>query len=149
LSPKLRREADKSNNKMNNLNIIERHNKDVTVLDLTGKIKMGDDIAKLGMALRVIVGDGEKKILLNMAGISYIDSSGLGEMIAVYHAVQKSGGELKLLHLTDRVSELMVITKLLTVFESFDSEDEAVYSFQTVSVNPEIRQSDFVTGKLD
>jgi len=134
---------------MKNLNIIERHNGQVTVLDLTGKIKIGDDIAKLGMALRVVVGDGEKNILLNMAGISYIDSSGLGELITVYNTVQKSGGELKLLHLTDRVSELMVITKLLTVFESFDKEDEAVNSFQTASVSPRIGQSDLVTGKLD
>ena len=130
---------------MNNLNIIERHNQNVAILDLTGKIKMGDEIGKLGMALQVVSADGAKNILLNMAGISYIDSSGLGELISVYHAIKKRGGELKLLHLTDRVSELMVITKLLTVFESFDSEDEAVRSFQTVSVG----QTEFVTGKLD
>jgi len=134
---------------MNNLNIIERHNQNVTILDLTGKIKIGDEIGKLGMALQVVAADGKKRILLNMAGVSYIDSSGLGELIAVYHAVKRRGGELKLLHLTDRVSELMVITKLLTVFDSFDSEEEAVGSFQTASVDPEIGQSDFVTGKLN
>lgn len=134
---------------MNNLNIIERHHGQVTILDLTGKIKMGDDLSKLGTALRVVGGDGSRHILLNLAGISYIDSSGLGELIAVYHAVQNRGGELKLLHLTDRVSELMVITKLLTVFEAYDSEDEAVSSFQTAVVNPENGESDFVTGKLD
>ncbi|HEY8560361.1 MAG TPA: STAS domain-containing protein [Pyrinomonadaceae bacterium] len=130
---------------MNNLNIVERHNQNVAVLDLTGKIKMGDDIGKLGMALQVVGSDGVKNVLLNMAGISYIDSSGLGELIAVYHAVKRRGGELKLLHLTDRVSQLMVITKLLTVFESFDGEDEAVRSFQTVSKG----QTESVTGKLD
>lgn len=135
---------------MNKLNIIERHHEHVTVLDLAGKIKMGDDLVKLGMALRFIVGEGEKNILLNMAGISYIDSSGLGELISVYNAVQKSGGELKLLHLTDRVSQLMIITKLLTVFESFDSEEAAINSFQTGALNnPQIGPPDIVTGKLD
>ena len=134
---------------MNNLNIIERHTGSVTILDLTGKIRMGEDTAKLTKALRVVVADGEKNILLNMAGISYIDSSGLGELVAGYNSLQKSGGELKLLHLTDRVSELMVITKLLTVFESFDNEAEAVDSFQNSSENTKIRPSDRVTGKLD
>lgn len=134
---------------MNNLNIIERHDGNVTILDLTGKIRMGEDTAKLTMALRVVVADGEKNILLNMAGISYIDSSGLGELVAGYNSLQKSGAELKLLHLTDRVSELMVITKLLTVFEVFDNETEAVNSFQASSENIAVAQSDFVTGKLD
>ena len=134
---------------MNNLNIIERHEGNVTILDLAGKIRMGEDTAKLTLALRVVVADGEKNILLNMAGISYIDSSGLGELVASYNSLQKSGGELKLLHLTDRVSELMVITKLLTVFEVFDDETEAVNSFQVSSENIAVAQSDFVTGKLD
>lgn len=134
---------------MNNLNIIERHNRNVTVLDLAGKIKMGEDLAKLAMTLRVVVADGEKNILLNMADISYIDSSGLGELVAGYDSLQKSGGELKLLHLTERVSELMMITKLLTVFEAFDDETEAVNSFQTFPENIEAHTSELVTGKLD
>ena len=134
---------------MNNLNIIERHHQNVTILDLAGKIRMGDDIAKLTMALRVVVADGAKNILLNMAGITYIDSSGLGELVAGYTTLQRSGGELKLLHLTDRVSELMIITKLLTVFEAFDDEMEAVNSFQVSSENTEGSKSEFVTGKLD
>ena len=134
---------------MNNLSIKERFNRTVTILDLTGNIKMGDDVIKLKTALRVIVKEGKNNVLLNMADISYIDSSGLGELVAGFFTLQKNGGELKLLHLTARVSELMVITKLLTVFEAFELEEEAVNSFQTASVNIETGPSTFVTGKLD
>lgn len=134
---------------MKNLNITERHNRNVTILDLAGNIRMGDDLSKLRTALRVIASEGEKNILLNMADIVYIDSSGLGELVAGYVALQKNGGELKLFNLTDRVSELMVITKLLTVFAVFNSEAEAVDSFQETFENIETKQSDFVTGKLD
>ena len=134
---------------MKNLKIIERHNQNVTILDLAGNIRMGDDITKIRTALRGIVADGEKNILLNMKDIVYIDSSGLGELVAGYVRVQKNGGELKLFNLTDQVSELMVITKLLTVFAVFNSEAEAVNSFQKTPENIKTRQSDFVTGKLD
>lgn len=134
---------------MKNLNIIERHNGNVTILDLAGNIRMGDDLTKLRTALRVIAGDGEKNILLNMADVVYIDSSGLGELVAGYVSLQKNGGELKLFNLTDQVSELMIITKLLTVFAVFNSEAEAISSFQNTSEIIETEQSDFVTGKLD
>ena len=110
---------------------------------------MGDDITKLAISLRVVVADGEKNILLNMADISYSDSSGLGEFVAGYNSLQKSGGKLTLLHLTDRVSDLMMITNLLTIFELFDDETEAVNSFQTSPENTGTRASELVTGKLD
>lgn len=134
---------------MNKLTIIQRHHQDVTILDLAGNVKIGEDIVKLRQALRVLITEGEKKILLNLAGISQIDSSGLGELVAGYISLQKSGGELKLLNLTKRVNELMMITKLLTVFDSFEDEQEAIISFQTTSKNKEPNQSEIATAKLD
>jgi anti-sigma B factor antagonist len=73
---------------------------------------------------------GKKKVLLNLAGVKYIDSSGIGELIANYTTISRQGGQLKLLKLTDRVQNLLVITKLLTVFDSYDDEAEALKSFQ-------------------
>jgi anti-sigma B factor antagonist len=134
---------------MNNLNITERHNQTVTILDLKGNIRMGDDIIKLRKALRLIAGEGEKNILLNLADVSHIDSSGLGELVAGYVALQKSGGELKLLHLTKRIKELMMITNLVTIFEVYENEEDAVNSFQINSEYMETKQSGYVTGKLD
>lgn len=134
---------------MSDLTIIQRHHHDVTILDLAGKINIGEDIVQFRKTLRVLTAEGEKKILLNLADISQIDSSGLGELVAGYLSLQKSGGELKLLNLTKRVSELMMITKLLTVFDSFENEEEAINSFQTPSENDQVKQSDIVSGKLD
>ena len=134
---------------MNNLNITERHNNNVTILDLAGKIGLGEESIKLRTALRVLTEKGEKNILLNLANVSLIDSSGLGELVAGYASLKKSGGELKLLHLTDRVSELMMITKLLTIFDVYENEEAAVSSFQTASENIETEQSASVTGKLN
>jgi anti-sigma B factor antagonist len=118
---------------MNNLTITERRSGSVTVLDLTGNIRLGEGNVELHNFLRSLVEKGERKVLLNLAQVTYIDSSGLGELVAGYTTLQKNGGELKLLHLTDRVNELMVITKLLTVFEVFDDEQEAVSSFSAPS----------------
>jgi anti-sigma B factor antagonist len=119
---------------MNNLNISERRNQSVTILDLMGNIRIGESNVELHNILRFLVEKGEKKILLNLGDVSYIDSSGLGELVAGYTTLQKAGGEMKLLNLTKRVTELMVITKLLTVFEIFDNETEAVGSFNNFSV---------------
>jgi len=119
---------------MNNLNISERRSQSVTILDLKGNIRIGEGNIELHNILRLLVEKGEKKILLNLADVSYIDSSGLGELVAGYTTLQKAGGEMKLLNLTKRVTELMVITKLLTVFEIFDNETEAVESFNNLSV---------------
>lgn len=134
---------------MNKLTIIQRHQQDVTILDLVGNVKMGEDVVKLRQALRILITEGEKKILLNLAGISLIDSSGLGELVAGYISLQKIGGELKLLNLTTRVSELMMITKLLTVFDSFEDEGEAINSFQIAPKNNDSKQSDIETAKLE
>lgn len=118
---------------MKNLKITERKVNDVTILDLAGSIRLGDDSSKLRNALRIIEGDGAKNILLNLADVSTIDSSGLGELVAGFVSIKKSGGNLKLFNLTERVSELMVITKLLTVFDVFETEEEAIAGFHGVS----------------
>ncbi len=133
---------------MNNLTITERRNGSVTVLDLTGNIRLGEGNIELHNILRFLVEKGERKVLLNLAQVIYIDSSGLGELVAGYTTLQKSGGELKLLHLTERVNELMVITKLLTVFEVFDSEQEAINSFSTLS-DESVTEETVITGKLN
>lgn len=118
---------------MNNLNIAERRSDSVVILDLEGKIRLGQGNLELHESLRRLVETGEKKILLNLANVSNIDSSGLGELIAGYATLQKNGGDLKLFNLTDRVSELMMITKLLTVFEVYDNEEQAIESFKSSS----------------
>jgi anti-sigma B factor antagonist len=132
---------------MNNLEITERRNGNVTVLDLQGNIRLGEGNIELHNILRFLVEKGERRILLNLAGVTNIDSSGLGELVAGFATLQKNGGELKILRLTERVHELMVITKLLTVFDVFENEQEAIDSFpQTV---PENEPEEVVTGKLD
>lgn len=134
---------------MKNLSITERRTGSVIILDLKGNIRLGEGSRELHKAIRLIVEEGEKKLLLNLAEVSYIDSSGLGEIVAGYSTLQKIGGEMKLLNLTDRVSELMVITKLLTVFEVYEDEDQAINSFQDVSEYIKLNQSAFITGRLD
>jgi anti-sigma B factor antagonist len=131
---------------MNNLSITERRSGSVTVLDLKGNIRLGEGNIELHNILRFLVEKGERRVLLNLGEVTYIDSSGLGELVAGYTTLQKNGGELKILRLTERVHELMVITKLLTVFDVYDNEDEAVNSFQPVS---EITEPEVITGKLN
>ncbi|HVE58796.1 MAG TPA: STAS domain-containing protein [Pyrinomonadaceae bacterium] len=134
---------------MTNLIITERRSGSVTVLDLKGNIRLGEGNIELHNILRFLVEKGERRVLLNLAEVSYIDSSGLGELVAGYTTLQKHQGELKLLHLTVRVRELMVITKLLTVFDVYDSETEAINSFQPESQNAETEPETLATGKLN
>ena len=114
---------------MAQLNIKERQAGDVAILDLDGDVRMGDSATALRGAIRSLVAGGNQKILLNLAGVKYIDSSGIGELIANYTTVGRSG-QLKLMHLTDKVQDLLVITKLLTVFDVYDDEAEALSSFK-------------------
>ena len=116
---------------MKDLKIAERRIEDVVVLDLTGQIKIGENTLKLRNVLREYVQSGEKKVLLNLDGITHIDSSGLGDLVSGFVSFENKGGFLKLLNLTEHVSELMMITKLLTVFETFTNEEEAIRSFKT------------------
>ena len=114
---------------MAELSINKRQAGDVAILDLNGEVRIGDSATALRSAIRELVAAGNQKILLNLAGVRYIDSSGIGELIANYTTVGRNGGKLKLLSLTDRVQDLLVITKLLTVFDVYDNEAEALSSF--------------------
>ncbi len=118
---------------MKDLTITERSREDVLILDLAGQILIGDNTIKLRTTLRDYAAKGVKKLIVNLAEVTHIDSSGLGDLVSGHVSLEKNGGALKLLHLTDRVSELMMITKLLTVFETYDDEEAAVRSFQTAS----------------
>ena len=102
---------------------------DVSVMDVAGRITLGEGSAALRDALREMVGKNQKKILLNLGEVSYIDSSGIGELVSGFTTVTNSGGTLKLLNLNKRVKDLLQITKLYTVFEVFDDETKAVRSF--------------------
>jgi anti-sigma B factor antagonist len=115
---------------MAELDVSERQAGDVTILDLSGEVRIGDSSVALRNSIRKLADTGKTKVLLNLAGVKYIDSTGIGELIANYTTVTRQGGQLKLLKLTDRIQNLLVITKLLTVFDSFEDEAEALRSFQ-------------------
>ena len=102
---------------------------DVTVIDAVGRITLGDGASAFRDTIRSLVGSGQKKLLLNLAEVSYIDSSGIGEMVSGFTTVTNQGGIVKLLGLNKRVKDLLQITKLYTVFEVFDDEAHAVRSF--------------------
>jgi anti-sigma B factor antagonist len=112
------------------VNLTTRQVGDVTVIDAVGRITLGEGSSMLREDLRQMIGKGQKKILLNLADVTYIDSSGIGELVSGFTTVTNQGGELKLLNLTKRVQDLLQITKLYTVFEVFDDEAAAVRSFQ-------------------
>ena len=114
---------------MSDITISERQAGDVTILDLAGKVTIGEGSVALRGAIRRLLGEGKSKILLNLAGVGYIDSSGIGELVSSFTAVNKEGGTLKLLKLTQKIQDLLAITKLLTVFDVFDEESEALSSF--------------------
>ncbi len=111
------------------MQIEERSVGGVVVLDVKGKITLGDGDELLKDKINSLVNQDRKQILLNLAGVPYIDSAGLGEIVRTYTTVSRQGGSLKLLHLTKRITDLLSITKLLTVFETFESESDAVKSF--------------------
>ncbi|HEX7961064.1 MAG TPA: STAS domain-containing protein [Terriglobales bacterium] len=101
----------------------------VTVLDLSGRITLGEGSVILRDTIRDLIGRGQKKILLNLGDVSYIDSSGIGELVSAFTTVRNQGGELKLLNLTKKVHDLLQITKLYTVFDIKDDEANAIKSF--------------------
>ena len=115
---------------MAELNIRERQAGDITVLDMDGRITIGEGSVALRSAVRRFLEEGKKNILLNLAGVGYIDSSGIGELVSSYTAINKEGGQLKLLSLTQKLQDLLTITKLLTVFDAYDSEAEALSNFK-------------------
>jgi anti-sigma B factor antagonist len=111
------------------MQIEERIVGDVTILDLKGKMTLGEGDELLKDKINSLIHQGQKNLLLNLEGVPYIDSAGLGEIVRTYTTVSRQGGSLKLLSLTKRITDLLSITKLLTVFETFDSENDAVRSF--------------------
>jgi anti-sigma B factor antagonist len=113
------------------MQIEERIVGDVTILDLKGKMTLGEGDELLKDKINSLIHQGQKNLLLNLEGVPYIDSAGLGEIVRTYTTVSRQGGSLKLVNLTKRITDLLSITKLLTVFETFDSEKDAVASFQS------------------
>src|SRR6476619_2336023 len=108
---------------MSDLNISERQAGDVTVLDLNGKVTIGEGSVALRTAIRRLLGEGKNKILLNLGSVGYIDSSGIGELVSSFTAVKKEGGTLKFLNLTQKIQVLLAITKLLTVLTFSRTKD--------------------------
>jgi anti-sigma B factor antagonist len=106
---------------------------DVTIVDLNGRITLGDASGTLRETLRDLIAKGQKNVLLNLGDVSYVDSSGLGELIGAYASITNQGGRLKLLNVQKKIGELLQITKLYSVFESFTDEAEAVRSFREMA----------------
>ncbi len=101
----------------------------VTIVDLHGRVTIGEGSRVIREKIRELLENGNKDILLNLGDVSYVDSAGIGELVSSYTTVTNQGGQFKLLHLTKKIRELLAITKLLTVFDSFDDETVAVGSF--------------------
>ena len=115
---------------MADLQIGERQIGAVTVLDLWGQITIGESSETLRATIKELIDNGRTHVLLHLGGIHQVDSSGLGSLVAMYLSMQKCGGDLKLVHLSDKLENLMVMTKLLTVFDTYKEESHALKSFQ-------------------
>lgn len=115
------------------MDIKERVVEGVSVLDLGGKIVLGEGDLQIKERIRDLLADGQRRILLNLGDVSYIDSAGLGALISSYTTVKRENGQLKLVNLTKRIQDLLAITKLITVFDTYDSEKEALASFAAPS----------------
>src|SRR5262249_55069919 len=102
---------------------------DITVLDMDGRITIGEGSVALRSAIRRLLEEGKKKILLNLAGVGYIDLIGIGEMVASYTGINKEGRQLEMLRLTQKLQDLLTITKLLTVFDAYEDEADALSNF--------------------
>jgi anti-sigma B factor antagonist len=116
------------------MQIDERSAGDVTILDLKGRMTMGEGDELLKDKINSLILQGRKKLVLNLEGVPYIDSAGLGEIVRTYTTVSRQGGSLKLVNLTKRITDLLSITKLLTIFDTYDNEADAVRSFSSANV---------------
>ena len=112
------------------LSIASREVDGVTVLDLNGRITLGEGSVQLRDAIRDLIGKGQKNILLNLSEVNYIDSSGLGELVSAYTTARNQGAALKLLGLSKKVNDLLQLTKLYTVFDIYDDEASAIASYK-------------------
>jgi anti-sigma B factor antagonist len=113
------------------MQIEERSAGDVVVLDLKGKMTLGEGDELLRDKINSLVQQGRRKVVLNLEGVPYIDSAGLGEIVRTYTTIKRQDGSMKLLNLTKRITDLLSITKLLTVFDTYDTEADAVRSFSS------------------
>jgi len=111
------------------MNIVIRKVRDMQILDCSGQITLGEGTMNIRNTVRDLVEAGEKKIVLNLADVNYIDSAGVGELVSTYTTVTNHGGQLKLLNLTKKIRQLLAITKLLTVFDVFDNEQSLIARF--------------------
>jgi anti-sigma B factor antagonist len=114
-----------------NLYIHERREGDLAILDLKGRIRISGGTLALHKSIRCLTEEGKTKILLNLEGVTHIDSTGLGELISSHVTLTNKGGQIKLVHLTERLQDIMTFTKLLTVFDVYDNEPEALASFKS------------------
>ena len=112
------------------LQIVERQVGDVTVLDLWGQITIGEASEALRATMNQLIENGRTRVLLHLGGVHQVDSSGLGSLVAIYTGLRKCGGDLKLVQLSERLEDLMVMTKLCTVFDTYKDEAVALESFQ-------------------
>ena len=113
------------------LSVKTRKIDNVVVYDLSGKLTIGEPVMQVRESLRALVNDGTRKFVLNLRDVSYIDSSGLGELVSSYSTIRSKGGDVKLLHLTSKTKDLLQMTKLLTVFDSYDDESKALGALKT------------------
>jgi anti-sigma B factor antagonist len=116
--------------KMAGLNILERQVSDFTVFDLTGDITFGEGSIVLRNAIRRALSESKKKFLLNLTGVGYIDSSGIGELVSGFIAINREGGQLRLSNLPQRIEELLTICKLLTIFDICENESETIGGYK-------------------
>jgi len=117
---------------MNDLKFSLRLTEGIVVVDLAGRIQIGDSSVAVSQILHTLIEEGKRRVLLDMADVTFLDSTGLGTLVAGYATFEKSGGRLKLMNLSPKVAELLNITKLYIVFDVFDDEGEAVASFYTL-----------------
>jgi anti-sigma B factor antagonist len=115
---------------MSHLTIQHRRNGQVAIIDLDGKLTLGEGSVSLRESVRALLSDGHKHILINLEDVGYMDSSGLGELVSAFATARRQDATLKLLKLTQRVQGLLQLTKLLTVFETFDTEEDAIRGFE-------------------
>jgi anti-sigma B factor antagonist len=115
------------------MNISQRIVGNVALIDLSGRVTLGEGTETLRDKINSLLNQGHRNLILNLSGVDYVDSAGLGEIVSSYATVRRNGGSLKLVGLTSRIRDLLSITKLLTVFDTFDAEQDAVRSFSSVN----------------
>lgn len=111
------------------MTVVERKVGDVTIVDVTGKMVSTDNPGRLKDKVTSLIFQGDKRLVLNLGNVSYVDSSGLGEIVACHGSATKGGAEIKLANAGKKIKDLLVMTRLLTIFDTHDTEDEAVKSF--------------------